>query len=126
MDEVAPKELVWIGSSREDLLSFPAAIRKDFGYALHFAQCGEKHPHAKPLTGIEGGVFEVVENFQRDTYRAVYTVKIGKRVYVLHCFQKKSHRGIKTPKPDIDKIKQRLQVAKRVEDERKESVPIYS
>ena len=83
-----------------------------FGFALHLAQSGKKHEHAKPLKGFGGaGVLEVVENYMGDTYRAVYTVKIVERVYVLHCFQKKSAKGIETPKPDMDVIRERLKAA---------------
>ncbi len=75
------------------------------GYALYLAQCGEKHPDAKPLKGFKGAVIlEVVEDFDTDTYRAVYTVKFEGVVYVLHAFQKKSKRGIATPKQDIELI----------------------
>lgn len=56
-------------------------------------------------------VLEVVEDFRSDTYRAVYTVKFGDAVYVLHCFQKKSSHGIGTPRPDIDLIRERLKAA---------------
>src|SRR5436305_1425681 len=85
------------------------------GYALQVAQEGDKHPDAKPLRGFGGaGVLEVVEDFQGDTYRLVYTVRLGQRVYVLHAFQKKSHRGSKTPKRDIDLIKQRYAEAERI------------
>lgn len=83
-----------------------------FGYALHLAQTGRKHEQAKPLKGFGGaGVLEVVEDFRSDTYRAVYTVKFGDAVYVLHCFQKKSSHGIGTPRPDIDLIRERLKAA---------------
>lgn len=87
----------------------PADVQDTFGYALHLAQAGEKHAQAKPLKGFGGtGVLEVVEDHQGDTYRAVYTVRYATAVYVLHCFQKKSTRGIATPKPDLDLIEARL------------------
>ncbi len=83
-----------------------------FGYALHQAQMGGKHGQAKPLRGFgSAGVLEVVENAGGGTFRAVYTVKIGDAVYVLHCFQKKSTHGIATPKADIDLIRERLKAA---------------
>lgn len=82
------------------------------GYALYQAQAGLKAPLAKPLRGFGGaGVLEIVEDHQTDTYRAVYTVKFSDLVYVLHAFQKKSKKGIATPKTDIELIKRRLQVA---------------
>lgn len=90
----------------------PGDVQDVFGYALHLAQDGGKHPQAKPLKGFSGaGVLEVVEDFQGDTYRAVYTVKLGAAVYALHCFQKKSSKGIETPQHDIELIKARLNAA---------------
>lgn len=82
------------------------------GYALYQAQVGLKAPTAKPLRGFGGAsVLEIVEDHQNDTYRAVYTVKFSELLYVLHAFQKKSKKGIATPKPDIDLIKRRLKIA---------------
>lgn len=82
------------------------------GFALRFAQAGVKPDSAKPLQGFGGaGVLEVMENFDGDTYRAVYTVKLAGTVYVLHCFQKKSKSGIATPKSTLALIQQRLQLA---------------
>jgi phage-related protein len=101
--------LLWVGSSKKDLLKMPADIQDIFGFALHLAQSGQKHPDAKPLKGFAGaGVLEVVENYKKDTYRAVYTVRYADTVYVLHCFQKKSKKGIATPKQDIKLIESRL------------------
>ena len=91
-------------------MAFPLPVMKQMGFALHNAQIGDKHPDAKPLKGFSG-VLEVVEDFNTDTFRAVYTVKFEKAVYVLHCFQKKSKTGIATPKQDIELIRQRLQLA---------------
>ena len=106
------KSLVWIGSSRRDLKLFPADVRDVMGYALYQAQVGRKAPSAKPLAGFGGAsVLEIVEDHRTDTYRAVYTVRFSEFVYVLHAFQKKSKKGIDTPKPDIDLIKRRLRAA---------------
>ncbi|WP_167631783.1 type II toxin-antitoxin system RelE/ParE family toxin [Mariprofundus ferrooxydans] len=105
------KDLYWVGATRKELGSLPPEVVDLFGYALHLAQSGMKHTQAKPLKGL-GGVLEVVEDFKSDTYRAVYTVKFGNAVYVLYCFQKKSKKGIKTPKPDMDIIRDRLKQAK--------------
>ncbi|MDR3535894.1 MAG: type II toxin-antitoxin system RelE/ParE family toxin [Acetobacteraceae bacterium] len=92
------KPLVWIASSKRDLLAMPDGVRDTFGYALHLAQAGTKHEQAKPLKGQgSAGVLEVVENWKGDTYRAVYTVRFATAVYVLHCFQKKATKGIATP-----------------------------
>jgi len=105
------KELYWVASAKKELRALPDAVVDIFGYALHLAQEGMKHDQAKPLKGL-GGVLEVVEDHKGDTYRAVYTAKFGDAVYVLYCFQKKSKQGIKTPKPDMDVIRQRLKAAK--------------
>ena len=106
------KPLEWIGSSHKDLLGLPANVRRLFGFALSLAQAGDKHGTAKVLKGFGGaGVLEVVEDDVGGTYRAVYTVNFAEAVFVLHCFQKKSKRGIATPQPDIDIIKARLKIA---------------
>ena len=105
--------VVWVGSSHEDLKAFPAEIQDEIGYALYIAQIGDKHPKAKPLKGFSG-VMEIRSNYKSDTYRAVYTTKIGDKIYVLHAFQKKSKRGIQTPKKEINFIKRRLRRAQEL------------
>ena len=106
------KLLVWIGSSKKDLMALPMEVRKFFGHALDFAQRGNRHEAAKVMKGFGGaGVLEVVEDDSGGTYRAVYTVKFENAVFVLHCFQKKSKQGIATPKEDINIIRARLKVA---------------
>jgi len=106
------KPLEWIASSFDDLKDFPEEVQQSIGYALYRAQSGQKHPKAKPLKGFKGsGVLEVVTDFDGDTYRSVYTVKFEGVVYVLHCFQKKSKRGIETTKQDINLIESRLKLA---------------
>jgi phage-related protein len=117
-----PRPLEWIGSSKKDLMALPAGVVDVFGYALHLAQMGDKHPQAKPLQGFGStGVLEVVEDWHGNAYRAVYTVRYAARVFVLHVFQKKSKSAIATPKPDVDLIKTRLKAAamraKELEDE---------
>ena len=114
------KEVVWVGSSLEDLCEFPDDVQDEIGYALYQAQIGLKARNAKPLTGIESGIMEIVSDYDKNAYRAVYAVKIGEVIYVLHCFQKKSTKGISTPKKDINLIEQRLKDAKRIEKERGE------
>ena len=110
--EEKQKLLLWVASSKKDLTALPEGVQDVFGYALHLAQVGKKHDQAKPLKGFGGaGVLEVVEDFKSDTYRAVYTVKFGSTVYVLHCFQKKSTHGVETPKPDMALIRERLKAA---------------
>jgi phage-related protein len=106
------KALAWVGSSRDDLRAFPQEVRSIMGYALLLAENGDKHPDAKPLQGFGGaGVVEITDDYDGNTYRAVYTVKFESAVYVLHAFQKKSHKGIATPKSDLDLIKTRLKQA---------------
>ena len=108
------KTIFWVGSSLEDLRAFPDEVKRIVGFALHLAQVGRKHPSAKPLKGFSSaGVLEIVEDHVGDTYRAVYTVRLAKAVYVLHAFQKKSKTGIKTPAKEIDLVRDRL---KRAED----------
>jgi len=90
----------------------PEPIVDIVGYALYLAQTGLKHLQAKPLKGFgSAGVLEVVEDNSGNTYRAVYTVRFSNGVYVLHCFQKKSHKGIETSKHDMDLIEARLKLA---------------
>jgi phage-related protein len=106
------RPLEWIGSSKKDLQALPDEVIDVFGYALHLAQAGGKHPQAKPMHGFgSAGVLEVIEDWRGDAYRAVYTVRFEERVFVLHVFQKKSKSGVATPKRDLDLIQQRLKVA---------------
>jgi phage-related protein len=106
------KPVEWVGSSLDDLRTFPADIRRLFGQALYEAQIGGRHPAAKPLSGFGGaGVLEIVAQHRGDAFRAVYTLKLGTVIYVLHVFQKKSTRGIKTPKRELDLIETRLKQA---------------
>ena len=108
-----PKPVHWVGNCREDLRRLPKDVAREIGYALWFAQMGDKHPSAKPLKGFKGaGVLEVVDDHAGDTYRAVYTVRFSKAIYVLHVFQKKSKSGMKTPKHEIELIEARLKWAK--------------
>lgn len=106
------KPLFWIGSSRDDLKDCPGDVQDVVGFALHWAQRGGKSPDAKPLHGFgNAGVLEIVDDFDGNTYRAVYTVRFAQAVYVLHVFQKKSRKGIATPKQEIDLVKARLKRA---------------
>lgn len=106
------RPLEWVGSSYKDLMALPVEVRRLFGFALSLAQVGDRHDAAKVLKGFGGaGVLEVVEDDAGGTYRAVYTVKFPEAVFVLHCFQKKSKRGIATPKEDMDTINARLKIA---------------
>ncbi len=112
------KPLEWIGSSHRDLMELPTNVRRFFGYALSLAQAGDQHETTKVLKNFaSAGVLEVVENDAGGTYRAVYTVKFAEAVFVLHCFQQKSKRGIATPKKDMDIIRARLKVAAAIAKE---------
>lgn len=105
------KSVVWIGDSLKQVKSFPEEVRRDIGSSLYDAQLGDKPNSAKPFKGVGSGVFEIVTRFDSDTYRTVYAVQIGNCVYVLHAFQKKSTKGIKTAQKDIDLIKKRYKAA---------------
>ncbi|MDE0012897.1 MAG: type II toxin-antitoxin system RelE/ParE family toxin [Candidatus Poribacteria bacterium] len=111
------RDVKWVGNSLEQMQSFPKPARRIVGQALNAAQSGFKHIAAKPLQGVSSGVLEIAARYDTNTYRAVYTVKVGENVYVLHAFQKKSVRGIRTPKKEIDLIKQRLKMAREMEAE---------
>lgn len=112
------KPLVWVGSSLKDLREFPDEVKDEMGFALYEAQRGLKPVAAKPLKGFGGaGVLEIVSDYQTDTYRVVYTVRLEERVYVLHTFQKKSKKGIATPKADIELIRRRLRQAEELHKE---------
>ena len=109
------KRLIWVGSSKVDLLEFPEEVKRSMGFGLYLAQTGEKSIHSKVLSGFGGaGVVEIKENDESGTFRVVYTVKISNIVFVLHAFQKKSKQGIKTPKQEIDLIKKRLRDAQEI------------
>ncbi len=103
--------LRWIGTSLKDLKSFPEEIKDAVGYTLHKIQEGLTPLNTKPLAGIKPAVREIVVDYVSSTFRAVYTIKIDDCVYVLHCFQKKSKKGIQTPKQEVDLIKRRLNEA---------------
>lgn len=108
-----PRPVHWLGSSKRDLSDFPREVRWEIGGALWQAQLGGRAPNAKPLKGFGGArVMEIVSDFDGDTFRAVYTVRFAKAVYVLHAFQKKSRRGIATPRADLELIRRRLHQAR--------------
>ena len=104
--------MFWIGSSKDDLLEFPGVVKDRIGVALSVAQFGAKHPKAKPWKGEGPGVLEIVEDHRGNTFRAVYTVRFEAAVYVLHAFQKKSPKGAKTARTDVELIGRRLKSAK--------------
>lgn len=107
------KPVRWVGSSYDDWLTFPGEVQDVMGYALHLAQLGRKSGNAKPLKGFKGtAVMEIRDDYDSNTWRAIYTVHFKGVIYVLHAFQKKSRKGITTSKADIDLIKQRLKLAR--------------
>lgn len=113
------KGIEFLGQTLETIKRFPQETRISMGHALHVAQEGGKVLYAKPLKGIGGGatVIEICDDFDGDTYRVMYTVKIGSKVYVLHAFQKKSKKGVATPQSEIDVVKARLRKAKEMAGE---------
>jgi phage-related protein len=105
---------VWLGDSRRNIQAFPPGAQKVIGDELQLVQFGGMPKDAKPFKGIGSGVFEIVLAYETNAYRAVYAVQLGKKIYVLHAFQKKSKSGIKTPQQDIDLIKRRYKDAKEL------------
>ena len=105
------RPLLWIGSSRKDYAAFPPKVQEAFGFELFLAQTGQHPQSAKPLKGMGSGVLELIDMFDGDAYRAVYTIRFEAAVYVLHSFMKKSKQGIKTPQGDIELVKRRLRDA---------------
>jgi phage-related protein len=105
-----PRPLIWRGASKADFMAFPRTVQREMGYALFLAQMGERHSTmTKTLSGFGGAaVVEVRESHDGDAYRAVYAVRYADAVYVLHAFQKKSKKGIATPKAETDLIERRL------------------
>ena len=102
------RPLLWVASSKRDYRGFPPRVQDTLGFELFLAQTGQHPPSAKLLKGLGSGVVELIEDFDGDTYRTIYTVRFREAVYVLHAFKKKSKRGVATPKSDIDLVKRRL------------------
>jgi len=113
---VDEKLIRWIGSALDDLKDLPDEPRRDIGFALSKVQTGKFPSNAKSLKGL-GGVYEIRTDHDSNTYRAAYVVNLGDAIYVLHVFQKKSKKGIATPKQDMDLIRSRLKLAKEDADE---------
>ena len=114
-DKNQVKSVIWVGDSLKQVKSFPEFVRRDIGSSLYDVQQGDKPDNAKPFKGFGTGVFEIATRFDSDTYRTVYAVQIGADIYVLHAFQKKSPKGIKTAKKDLDLIKSRYKQAIELE-----------
>jgi phage-related protein len=105
------KPIDWLGASLDDLKSFPDEVQQAIGFELYQAELGEMPASAKPLKGDLSGTYELRERYEGNAYRAVYIAKLAEKIYVLHCFQKKSKSGIATPPKDIELIKRRLKEA---------------
>ena len=106
------RSVFWVGDSKKRLIDFPIAVRKKIGYTLEEIQNGDMPGNTKPLRGLSG-VYEIVTDYERNTYRTVFVLNVGSLIYVLHSFQKKSTQGIKTPKKEIDLIRRRLNIARQ-------------
>lgn len=117
MDNFKPpvlRPVVWLGNSKKSLRAFPEGAQKLLGDELQLIQFGGMPKDAKPFKGIGSGVFEIALKYDADAYRTVLAVQLGKKIYILHAFQKKSKSGIKTPQQDIDLIKQRYNEAREL------------
>ena len=108
------RSVVWMGNSKKNLRGFPEGAQKVIGDELQLLQFGGMPKDTKPFRGVGSGVLEIAVRYDKDAYRAVVAVRVGKKIYVLHAFQKKSKRGIETPKQDVDLIKQRYKDAKEL------------
>jgi phage-related protein len=121
MTATSMRPVRFMGDSREVLRELPDEVKSEIGFALERVQQGKMPVNAKPLKGIAPGVLEIVSDFKGSTFRAVYTVRFPRAVYVLHVFQKKSKRGIATPKREIDLVKRRLAQVVELEAEQEGS-----
>jgi phage-related protein len=101
------RSVAWLGNSKENIREFPKGARKLLGDELQLIQFGGMPKDAKPFKGMGSGVLEIAVRYATNAYRVVLAVKMGKRIYILHAFQKKSKRGKKTPKREVDLIKKR-------------------
>lgn len=115
------RPVVWLGNARKNILEFPGEVQKLIGDELQLIQFGEMPKDAKPFKGVGSGVFEIALKHDKEAYRCVQAVQLGEKIYILHAFQKKSRKGIATPKQDVDLIKQRYKEAKELADNEKEN-----
>jgi phage-related protein len=109
LNQINRKQVWWMGDSRKRLQDFPGDVRWEVGGAIDNAELGDSHQSASTMKGINA--VEIVSHYDGDTYRCVYTTKFKGHIYVLHAFKKKSKRGSRTPKPEVDLIKKRLKDA---------------
>jgi phage-related protein len=111
------RPVVWLGNSKKNLRDFPDGAQKLLGDELQLMQFGGMPKDAKPFRGVGSGVFEIALRYSSEAYRVVLALQIGRRIYVLHAFQKKSKKGIETAKRDVDLIKQRYAEARELAHE---------
>ena len=117
MDDLEPpvlRPVIWLGNSKRNVLEFPKGAQKLIGDELQLIQYGGMPKDAKPFKGVGSGVLEIALRYESEAYRTVIAVQLGENIYVLHAFQKKSKKGIATPKPDVDLIKRRYAEAKEL------------
>ncbi|MGO8817649.1 MAG: type II toxin-antitoxin system RelE/ParE family toxin [Terriglobia bacterium] len=100
---------------------FPDSAQKLLGDEIQLMQFGGMPKDAKPFKGVGSGVIEIALRYSSDAYRVVLAVQIGSRIYVLHAVQKKSKKGIETPKRDIDLIRKRYTEAQELANEYKKT-----
>ncbi len=104
----------WVGGSKKNLDGLPEDVKDVFGSALLDVQYGDTPDGARPFgEGLPYDIWKVVEDFDGDTYRAVYTATFPEVVYVLDVFMKKSRSGIATPQADKDRVRDRFKAAKQ-------------
>ena len=108
------KKVVWVNSTKKDLNNFPEPVKDEIGYTLHRVQEGKTPKNVKHMAGLGAGVMEILSNYDTNAYRAVYVLNLDDNIYILHCFEKKSKRGIETPKEEIDVVKQRIKWLKSI------------
>jgi len=114
LERPARRPLIWLGDSKKNIQSFPKGAQKLLGDELQLVQFGGMPKDAKPFKGIGSGVIELALRYASDAYRVVTAVQLGTRIYVLHAFQKKSKKGIGTPKRDVDLIRKRYSEAQEL------------
>ena len=115
------RPVVWLGNARKNLKGFPEDARKLLGDELQLIQFGGMPKDVKPFKGVGSGILEIALRYSSDAYRVIAAVQLGRRIYVLHAFQKKSKKGIATPQRDVDLIKKRYAEARELADEYEET-----
>jgi phage-related protein len=103
------RPISWVKAARKGFEAFPERVRLDIERALTYAAEGRKADVAKPMKGLGSGVYEIAPRFRGDAYRAVYSLRLDRDIWVVHAFQKKAKTGIRTPKHEIGLIRERIQ-----------------